>query len=314
MLMIVGWFKRQSERKKPILATYQQPTIDPTVQKERFAAVLFQSKGLVTSFLAMRGKAISSIVNSLFSSKSTAEIGLKDGATTLPTRRSLIERTVEQKTRIIMHTVVKISNFRRWISNPLGRERADKKAFVEKDEDILARSSLDEGSEGSLHDVAVEQTHQDTSYRVVSKIRPPPPVIIVERTRRRSESGLKVAPHGPVSPDTVCLEDVCAANESSDTLRGSETKSLQTIDECHGLGQSPSVGLLRLNVYRVEMEFVPRRDTQLGVSQGDEVVMTRVFDDGWPHKFATYYTCVAYLTNFTKFSGVPSILQLWLLD
>ncbi|KAJ5369359.1 uncharacterized protein N7496_009119 [Penicillium cataractarum] len=283
ILMIVAWFKRHADRKKPILATNQQPTVDPTLPKERFAAALSQSKALVTGFLAMSAEAISVVLASFSSAKSKAKIDLKDGTTTFTTRRSLMGRFLEQRIRIIIRAVVKISNFRRWIPNLPGRERANDQAFVEKDEDMTVRSSsLEEGSRGPPRDSADEQSHLDTSYRVTTKIRPPPPVIIIGRTRHRSESGLKVeVPRGPVSPDTVCLEDVCAANESSDTLRGSETISLQTIDECHGLGQSPSVGLLRLNVYRVEMEFVPRRDTQLGVSQGDEVVMTRVFDDGW---------------------------------
>ncbi|OKP15185.1 hypothetical protein PENSUB_1623, partial [Penicillium subrubescens] len=283
ILMIVGWFKRQAERKKPILATYQQPTGHPTVRKERFAAALSQSKGLVTGFLAMSAKAISVILASFSSAKSKAEMCLQDGATTVQTSSPLVKRALEQKIRIFLFVVMKTSNFRRWISDPLGRQRVDDNAFFEKDKDITSRSSsLDEESRGSTHDIADEQTHLDTSYTVASKIRLPPPAIIVKRTRRNNENGLKDnVPHGSVSSDTVCLEDVCTASECSDTLRGSETKSLQTIDECHGSGQSPSVGLLRLNVYRIEIEFIPRRDTQLGVKQGDKVVMTRVFDDGW---------------------------------
>lgn len=283
ILIIVGWIKRQAERKKPILATYQQPNVHPTVPKERFAATLSQSKGLVTGFLAMSAEAISAILACFSSAKSKAEMCLQEDAKTFKTRRSLMERFLEQKIRIIMRAVVKISNFRRWISDPLGRKRADDKTFFEKDEDITATSSpLDEESSGLPRDSADEQTHSDTSYRVTSKIRPPPPAIIVERTRRNNDSRSKVnVPHQAISPDTVCLEDVCAASGSSDTLRGPETKYMQTIDECHGSGQSPSVELLRLNVYRIEMEFIPRRDTQLGVNQGDEVVLTRVFDDGW---------------------------------
>jgi hypothetical protein len=291
LLMIGGWFKRQAERKIPILATYQHPTVHPTVQptvqptvpKQHFAAALSQSKGLVTGFLAMSAEVISAILASFSSAKSNAKTCLKYGATTFKTRRSLMERFFETKIRIIMRAVTKISNFRRWISNLLGRQRVVDKTSVENDDDMTVRSSsLKEKSRGSPCDRVDEQTHLDTSLSVASKIRPPPPAIIADRTRRNNESGLKVnVPRGPISPDTVCLDDVCAASESSDTLRGSETKSLQTIDECHGSGQSPSVGLLRLNVYRIEMEFIPRRDTQLGVNQGDEVILTRVFDDGW---------------------------------
>ncbi|KAJ5369349.1 uncharacterized protein N7496_009109 [Penicillium cataractarum] len=61
ILMIMGWFKRQAEREKPILITYQQPTINPTVPKQHFAAALSQSKGLTTGFLAMSAEAISAI-------------------------------------------------------------------------------------------------------------------------------------------------------------------------------------------------------------------------------------------------------------
>ncbi|KAJ6032516.1 SH3 domain protein [Penicillium herquei] len=279
ILVIVSWFKRQAERKKPILATYQQPRIQsspqPNVSKERFVAALCQSRGLWTGVLATGAEAISAIRASFSSSKFKSESSPKDGATMVETRSPIMEKILEQNTRISERATMKFSNLRRWISYQLGRQRVDDEAVVEKDEKMASgSSSLHEEFESSSYDSADEQTHLDTSHPVVTKIRPPPPAIIVERKSVLEDNAI-------IPPETVCLEESCTSSTSSDTSRGSETKSLEKIDEYHEICHSPSVVLLTVNVYRIEMEFAPRRDTQLGVEQGDEVILTRLFEDGW---------------------------------
>lgn len=196
-----------------------------------------------------------------------------------------MERLLEKNIWIIMRTVVKFLNFRRRIVDLLGRRRADGGAHDET-EDITGGSAHPQNEPRNSPNYGTDkQTYFDTSSTIASTFIPPPLAVVLGRSHLDRDCG----PNGNapekstliISPDSARLEEQCTTSENSYASRVSEAKSLQTIDECYGNGQAPSVRQLRLHIHRIEMEFTARKDTQISVEAGDEVILTRVFDDGW---------------------------------
>jgi hypothetical protein len=288
MLVMFGWFQQKAQKKKVILAAYHHR---PELLKEQFEPSVGQHRRLTMSIQNKSAIAFDAISASIkrftITQKSTSDKWPEVGATASETKTVKRHSYLKRKIRRLAHPVMRVSTFSRWLTSAVGRQdvRDDVSQGSYGDAPDRSAATLN-GSESLPRHVSDEQASLVTNCSVVKEIIPPLPAVLPRLTHHNDLLGLKKKalsrPKLMIATRTARVKDSCRAVSKSSTVSAvSETKHPDRDDECPVRPLPANAGLFRWNVHRVEMDFRPRKDSQLRVDEGDEVVLTRLFDDGW---------------------------------
>jgi len=146
-----------------------------------------------------------------------------------------------------------------------------------------------------------DQVSAHTNQSLDGDVRLPSPAVLSSRNGSLDSARIQEISSGrieKIQTSIITEPKYCTVS------RGSTVSTRSEATQSEKQPVLPMLGVFRKNIYRVEMDFQPRNDTHLKLSEGEHVVITQIFNDGWVCRHVYYPKILLWICILKKVLGV----------
>lgn len=290
-ICIIFWLHKQKKRKQEILLRYNhepksQFDQSPTYVDRLRSALSGIKRGSSTSIDTISSMVKRCKSGSIAYSFNTWSTASANGARDVMDHCH-VDRHFESLKRQISPILFKGMAFYDIISDKFKRRDDDNESI----RSFVSESHYSETGSTTTYDslercpsqsaISTNSTH--TVYSPYRQVRSPSPAVLTAEQLSLHRVKLRDVSSGRGKRECSSVTDAtsCSVSRASTNSTRSEKQQGNVYGAQPNLQALKSVELFRRNVHRVDMDFQPRNDSQVRLREGQHVVLTRVFEDGW---------------------------------